>query len=356
MLSGGADGAIQLFDLECERAVEKVGKNGEPVEVLRAIDEVPRRQGHRFGVTSLHFYPFDLGLFTSTSYDRTLRVWDTNTLDEASAFTFDTRISTQAISPVASHCLVAVGAASSTIRLCDLKSGADTQSLLGHSGQVLSVSWSPRDEYILTSGGTDGTVRLWDVRRAVACLASLDYANRHAGTGVLAGQGGATGLNADEWARRTAGSNIAHRGAVNGLAWTDDGRYLVNFGFLLRNARSRTQNPIVTPQSLSSPDLVFAISRTEILSFDLFTGALVQRLEPDLRKRVINAFAARPRQIGLYAGMDDGTIIAWSPQLMSDEEEEELERELEERKRKKQGRNVLDEVYRSLMEAPITFT
>lgn len=82
----------------------------------------------------------------------------------------DSRIYCQAISPIASHCLVASksfyhfvawlielsfkGAADEPrIRLCDLKSGADTHSLGGHVGSILSVAWSPREEHVLYSGG-----------------------------------------------------------------------------------------------------------------------------------------------------------------------------------------------------------
>lgn len=85
----------------------------------------------------------------------------------------DSRIYCQAISPIASHCLVASkfflahgpflvclinfflkGAADEPrIRLCDLKSGADTHSLGGHAGSILSVAWSPREEHVLYSGG-----------------------------------------------------------------------------------------------------------------------------------------------------------------------------------------------------------
>lgn len=48
--------------------------------------------------------------------------------------------------------------------------------LPGHRDEVWSVVWSPIDEYLLASGSLDGSVRLWDIRRAgaSACLHSFD--------------------------------------------------------------------------------------------------------------------------------------------------------------------------------------
>ena len=42
----------------------------------------------------------------------------------------------------------------------DENSGADHRTLIGHSGPVYSVSFSP-DKYYLVSGSEDSTVRLW---------------------------------------------------------------------------------------------------------------------------------------------------------------------------------------------------
>ena len=58
-------------------------------------------------------------------------------------------------------------------------------------------------------------MRLWDVRRGRACLASLDQHNT------------ATPENGT-WLSRT---NKAHDGVVNGLEFTADGAYLVSLGY-----------------------------------------------------------------------------------------------------------------------------
>ena len=76
------------------------------------------------------------------------------------------------------------------------------------------MTWSPTHPYLLASGGSDGTVRLWDVRRGKANLASLDQHNT------------ASRENGN-WLVRT---NRAHNGTVNGLRFTHDGQDLVSLG------------------------------------------------------------------------------------------------------------------------------
>ena len=62
------------------------------------------------------------------------------------------------------HSLVAVGCNENTIRLCDLRTGSQTHLLQGHREEVLSLAWSPVDEYVVASGSNDRSARLWDVR------------------------------------------------------------------------------------------------------------------------------------------------------------------------------------------------
>jgi DNA excision repair protein ERCC-8 len=107
------------------------------------------------------------------------------------------------------------GAELPSIRLLDLRTGGITHTLVGHEwGFVIPVRWSPSRPYLLASGGSDGTVRLWDVRRGKACLASLDQHNTAS--------------------RETGGwltpTNKGHDGVVNGLQFTADGLHLVSLG------------------------------------------------------------------------------------------------------------------------------
>jgi DNA excision repair protein ERCC-8 len=57
----------------------------------------------------------------------------------------------------------------------------------------------------------------------------------------------------------------------------------------------------------------------------------------------------------MFSGHGDGTIRAWASRTPDDEEQdaEEVEAEIREKKRK---REILEEVYRGLMQPNITFT
>lgn len=189
------------------------------------------------------------------------------------------------------------GAEHPAIRLLDLRTGGVTHTLVGHQhGFVIPVRWSPKQPFLLASGGSDGTVRLWDVRRGKACLASLDQHNT-----ASREQGG--------WLTTT---NTAHDGVVNGLEFTSDGLHLVSIGHdekmrvwdlesglntlvisdlktnvddqvsygpVIRNQHRMEVLPWITPPDMCHLPLVYIPSDdAEILCFVLHTGKLVQRI------------------------------------------------------------------------------
>lgn len=136
------------------------------------------------------------------------------------------------LSPVAtSHGLVAVGSEESAVRLCDLRSGAHTHLLHGHTAPVWAVRWSTAHEHVLASGSQDGRALVWDVRRPGA-LHVLDRSSAPAARqrgdagGSGSGDGCPSGAARDAQRRRTS----AHDGGVNGLVFSPDGSELLTFG------------------------------------------------------------------------------------------------------------------------------
>ena len=268
----------------------------------------------------------------------------------------------------------------------DLRSGASAHSLAGHQGAVLSVAWSPHDEYILASGGSDGTVRLWDIRRSAGSLGVLDLEDS-------VGIAGEDGLGKNARARERG---KAHVGACNGIVWTDDGKYLVTaghdervrvwdvgvganalsyFGPVIKNTHLSTLLPLLVPGHIgaSGDQVMLFPNEKEILMFDLFEGTLLKRLrapgvavaqasgsagQRNIRNRV-TSLAWRAGDVEFYSAHSDGVIRAWKPrtkeevQVEKDEAEQVDDGEDESRKRKRQA---LDDVFRDLTKQKITFT
>ncbi|KAK4149957.1 hypothetical protein C8A00DRAFT_37446 [Chaetomidium leptoderma] len=315
LISGGSDAVIKIWDLEqCSNPSQS--HTHRPVAVVaRASSDSSRpgpaaattAAGHRFGITHLSFYPFDSAAFLSSSHDQTLKLWSTERAAVSGTFQLGARAYTHALSPVASHLLVACGTQHPAVRLVDLRSSAAVHSLIspgqlgGSAGATLAVAWSPAHEHVLAAGSVDGAVRLWDVRKSNGLVALLDQEDITALAAAQQQQGG----------RRPPPpqppnlSAKAHAGPVNGLTWTDDGAYLVSaghdrrirvwdaatgantlasFGPSIRNNSQQQMGTTVTmfvsPRGLTPPgrELLFFPNETEILVLDLHEGSIVTRL------------------------------------------------------------------------------
>lgn len=380
MLSGGAESSILLWDLE---SVENTLKSFIYKPAVKASKSA---SSHKFGITHLSFYPFDSLAFLSTSYDHTLKIYATETLTPSASFDLNSVVYSHALSPIADHLLVACATQHPAVRLVDLRSGASAHSLAGHQGAVLSVAWSPQHDYILASGGSDGTVRLWDIRRSAGSLGVLDLEDS-------IGIGGEDGLGKHA---RPRSQGKAHVGACNGVVWTDDGQHLVtaghdervrvwdvsvganalsHFGPIIKNTHLSTLLPMVVPSNVGRPrdQVMLYPNEKEIVMFDLFEGTLFKRLKApgaavaqasgsagqrNIRNRV-TSLAWRTGSIEMYSAHSDGVIRAWKPRtkeevdVEKDETEQVDDGEDESRKRKRQA---LDDVFRDLTKQKITFT
>lgn len=378
LLSGGADSSIALWDLEAQPTVADGDATHVPLSTISKTAEE-----HKLGITQVSFYPFDSLAFLTSSYDHTVKIYSSETFAPSASFDLGSVVYSIALSPIASHLLVACATQHPTVRLVDLRSGASAHSLAGHSGAILSTAWSPTREHVLASGATDGTVRFWDVRRSVSELGTLDMEDS---IGVLGRPTSST---------RNSVQGKAHRGPVNGIVWTEDGHHLVtcghdqrirvwdtdtgantlaNFGPMVKNSDLAPCIPLLPPAKHLQPekDVLFYPSDYEILGYELFDGKLFRRLRrPEQQGQMygvrtqgqrnakdrITALAWRAHDVEMYSAHADGSISAWLPQTEEDAEldgeaNEEQEAKDEGRKRK---RGVLDEIYQDLTKRPITF-
>lgn len=384
LLSGGADSSIAVWDLEAQTAATEAGDTYLPLTAVNKTSEE-----HKLGITQIQFYPFDSLAFLTSSYDHTVKLYSSETLAPSASFNLDSVVYNISLSPIASHLLVACATQHPNVRLVDLRSGATTHSLAGHSGAILSTAWSPVREHILVSGATDGSIRFWDVRRSVGELGVLDLEDS---VGVL---GKSTSFT------RNSTNAQAHRDAVNGLVWTEDGKHLVscghdarvrvwdtdtgantlaNFGPMVKNSGLAPRIPVLAPLQNLQPgaDLMFYPNEHEILTYELFDGKLIRRLRRSQQPQTntssnasgaaaakgqrnvkdrITSLAWRPHHVEMYSAHADGSIATWKPRTEEDAElddEEELERE-EKEVDKKRKRGVLDEIYQGLTKKQITF-
>lgn len=341
---------------------------------------------HQFGITHLSFYPFDSLAFLSSSYDHSLKIYDSQTLGPSASFDLHSVVYSHALSPIADHLLVACATQHPAVRLVDLRTGAAAHSLSGHQGAVLSVAWSPEHDHILASGGSDGTVRLWDIRRSAGCLGVLDMEDS---VGVL----GEDGLGTKA---RPLGQGKAHVGTCNGVVWTEDGKHLVttghdervrvwhtdsganalsHFGPIIKNTNSSTLLPLIAPGYASSPGahIMFYPNEKEILTFDLFEGTLLKRLrdpnaayshgsgsagQRNVRNRITSLAWRAAGDVEMYSAHSDGVIRAWKPRTAEEVEadKEEAEGAQEESESRKRKREALNDVFRDLTKQKITFT
>ncbi|KAG0220477.1 DNA excision repair protein ERCC-8 [Mortierella sp. GBA43] len=267
LISGGGDGQIFIYDLEESEREERRIINS--TASAHMSDE-----GHKGGISRVRWYPFDNGMFTTSSFDSTIKAWDTNAMEVATTFDLKNKVYSHAMSSKATHGLIA------------------------------------------TSGSTDTTVRLWDIRKSSSCLCSLDLHNSNSPP--------------------LAETNTAHTRTVNGVAFTPDGLNLIttghddkmrlwnlytgqntltNYGTMIRNQFVQNLMPLMSPLSAGSPSYVFHPSDDRsILMFDLLDGSLVKRLTGSYGR--ITSLAWRPRTQEMYSAGNDHGILAWSPKSM----------------------------------------
>ena len=196
------------------------------------------------------------------------------------------------------HCQLAVGLETDPhLQLFDAASGAFVQSLRGHRDSVWSVRWSPRCPFLLFSGGRDGTLRIWDVRRAGPLLA-LDA-------------GGGCGR--------------AHEGPITAVEPSADGLHLLSSG---GDGRMRLWDVAAGRHQLvhyagtanasgkgnrlgATPDgrTVFHPTGRVVQAFDVHAGALRATLRGHFA--AVTACVFHPTLQELYTAGHDGNVLVW---------------------------------------------
>ncbi|EXB39828.1 DNA excision repair protein ERCC-8 [Morus notabilis] len=381
LLSGASDASVAAYDVQRPTEYEGNGIIGKH-KCLFVVDRT-HESGHQYAVSSAVWYPIDTGLFVTGSYDYHINVWDTNTTQVVTNFKMPGKVYKTAMSSLAtSHMLIAAGTEDVQVRLCDIASGALAHTLSGHRDGVMTVEWSSSSEWVLVTGGCDGAIRFWDIRRA-GCFLVLDQSqsqlgrrppilDRSATNKVSSSKSSSPSPNLPVKARAAQrklsnGSSMkqspiakipakgplrqrlhpgmlsaqdratAHYGAVTGLKVTEDGMHLLSAGSDSRlrlwdvesgrntlvnfeTVRLQTSKPMQLATSQNSA-LVFVPCMTTVKAFDMWSG------RTDLTFRghyeCVNCCYFSFQDQELYTGGNDRQILVWSPsRLVYDEMDE----------------------------------
>jgi DNA excision repair protein ERCC-8 len=323
----------------------------EPLVSVAAV----RAGAHQFAVSALAWYAHDSGLFVSGAFDGAVLAWDANAMTPVARFPLGAEVRRVALSSLATtHSLVAVATDSSHVMLADLVSGKATHTLVGHSRALRTVAWSPANEFLLASAGDSGTVRIWDVRRANACLVCCDdarsaplssrppspppverNASRQSQTSPpsppsrrsLKRPASAVSTTAASKTANDDASHPSHNGAVNSLVWSHDGVFLLSSGAdnrlrlwaaasgantLVNFPRIRNQVPQGHSMAIGSDDrTVFHPNGKHIGVYNMLTGELLSQLDGHFD--TIKGCVVCPYRDELITGGLDRQILSWTP-------------------------------------------
>ncbi|KAF8406201.1 hypothetical protein HHK36_008286 [Tetracentron sinense] len=382
LLSGASDGSAAIYDVQ--RATDH--QEGGLIAKHKCIFVVDRQHehGHKYAISSAIWYPVDTGLFITGSFDHCINVWDTNTTQVILNFKMPGKVYRTAMSSIAtSHMLIAAGTEDVQVRLCDIASGAFTHTLSGHRDGVMTVEWSNSSEWVLVTGGCDGAIRFWDIRRA-GCFLVLDQSHSQLGrrppllersvTKVLASRslpaGQSSFVKSRTPQRKTAFGNgakqlpiyrvpshtkgfmgqrlhpgmlssgdraTAHYGAVTGLKVTGDGMYLLSAGSDSRlrlwdiesgcntlvnfeTVRLQTSKALQLAITQDSA-LVFVPCMTAVKAFDVWSGQTSLTFRGHYEYVNCCWFSSQDQE--LYTGGNDRQILVWSPSKSEADEVEE---------------------------------
>uniref|UniRef100_A0A0D9YR06 DNA excision repair protein ERCC-8 n=1 Tax=Oryza glumipatula TaxID=40148 RepID=A0A0D9YR06_9ORYZ len=311
LLSGASDGSAAIFDVQ--NAIEyEAGFIAKHRSIL--LVDKQHENGHKFAVSMAVWYPVDTGLFVTASFDQYVKVWDTNSTQVVMDFKMPGKVYSAAMSPIATtHMLIATGSADVQVRLCDIASGAFTHTLSGHRDGIMSLEWSTSSEWILMSGGCDGAIRFWDIRRA-GCFLVLDQSRSQLGRRppFLEGTSDKDPLNS---LQPSSSSKIYSAQQRTGKSsdsrlrlWDIDSgcNTLVNFEAM----RLQTSKPLQLAVT-EDPSLVFIPCMASIKAYNLWSGMTFQTFRGHYEPVNCCYYSAQEQE--LYTGSNDRQILVWSP-------------------------------------------
>ncbi|XP_078485002.1 cockayne syndrome 1 homolog [Ciona intestinalis] len=311
LICSGSDKKITIYDT-WKLARDESNHGGLPKIATIGSKTRQKKYMHKSTMSSIQWYPHDTGIFVTSAFDGTIKIWDTNRLRPAETLEINCVIHNHHLSPISTQHSLIAAASADHIRLADIRSSATSHTLKGHRDTVLCVKWSPKDEYVLASGSEDNRVLIWDVRQAKAVLHNLDQHN-------------------GDTTASSAAVGTAHTGSVNSILFSEDGRYLLSFATDQRLHLWNTdtgKNTLVNYGRIDNPSkhrylgmtlykggatssIAFVPSGRQVTMLDFYTGAQLRRLAGHFSD--VRCCEYNPYRQELYSAGQTSNVLIWSP-------------------------------------------
>lgn len=187
----------------------------------------------------------------------------------------------------------------------------------GHSGKVLAIEWSSTNEHTLASGGSDGTIRIWDIRKASSCIGILDQYNSRRDIKVDVPKAHSDTINGLSWSSDDLTLlSTGHDNKLRAWSMTHGENLLVNYGTAVNNSYWQNVKPLIIDRNIEDPIVFYPSDEGQLLRYSLFNGHLWNR-QFVLNGRV-TCVIDRQHHAEILSGDSAGQIIRWAKRTAED--------------------------------------